>query len=268
MEQDVARRREEVKSDTRGCVGMRFDSGRPSGAPQSMPWTPGRFTREASPAWWRSDAAGTYTRGVRRELILRNVICSVADISPSDFDVSGFAERLDLGSGENTIRLENVSVTEWEAVRLQVLPERIQLGFKPRANKELVRGVVEFFLTRLDEVAPEKPVGFNAVVLFTLEDDDDDPSAKLVNAVALAESLGGREGRGGVALIYRDDLSRWWIELSPQPEQGKQWTFDFNRHFEDLPGPGTDRDGLLDWFADIESNMLAQFEIISGGVEQ
>jgi hypothetical protein len=201
---------------------------------------------------------------VQRELIFRNVVCHAADISRPKFDVSGFGESLDLGPGENTMRLVNVSITEWEKVRLQVLPDRLQLGFKQPADGELVRRVAEDFLVRCD-LAPGKAVGFNAAVGFTLEEGDGDPSKNVVNAPSLAKSLDGRDGRGGVTLVYHDDLSRWWIELTPQPENDDKWTFDFNRHFAEFPSPGSDRDGVLDWFADVEANLIAQFETICGG---
>jgi hypothetical protein len=204
---------------------------------------------------------------VRRQLILRNVICP-SDVGPSAFDVSGFAERLDLGAGENTLRLENISVNEWEKVRLQVLPDRLQLGFKQQAEGEVVRRVAEDFLARCDEVAPGKAVGFNAAAELVLEEGDSDPSEKLVNAQSLAEALGGHDGRGGVALVYHDDLSRWWLELTPQPEQDDKWTFDFNRHFKDSPAPGADRDSVLDWFADVGDSLIAQFETICGGTDR
>lgn len=204
---------------------------------------------------------------MRRQLILRNVICPAADVSPADFDVSGFAESLDLGSGENTVRLENVSVTEWEKVRLQILPERLQLGFKQSAGGELVRRAVQGFLSRRDDLAPGKPVGFNAAMGFILEEGDSDPSKKLVNAPSLAESLDGKNGRGGITLVYHDSFSRWWIELTPQPDYDDKWTFDFNRHFKSFPDPGTDRDGVLDWFADVEASLFAQFETICGGAD-
>ena len=118
-----------------------------------------------------------------------------------------------------------------------------------------------------DEIAPGTDVGFNAALLFTMDDGDSDPSEKVVNASSLAKSLDGTDGRGGVTLVYHDDLSRWWVELSPQPDHDEKWTFDFNRHFKGFPDSGGDRDGVLDWFADVEANLLAQFETISGGVD-
>ena len=199
---------------------------------------------------------------MERELILRDLVCP--DVAPV-FDVAAFAEALGLGVGENTVRIEDISITEWEDCRLQVLPERLQLGFKPPADGELVRRVTEEFLTRREAAAPRKPVDFNSVLILTLEEGEDDPSRSVVDAQALAESLGGEGGRGGLTLVYRDDLSRWWIELSPAPDQDGKWTFDFNRHFASVPQEGEQRNAVLDWFADAEADLLARFEIISGG---
>lgn len=204
---------------------------------------------------------------MERKLILRNVVCPVADLSPSAFDVDAFGQQLDLGAGEDKVRLGDLSLTEWERVRLQILPDRLQLGLKEAADGELVRRAAETFLARVDALASGAPIGFNAALLLTLEEGDADPSEKLVNAAALAASLGGADGRGGLTLVYRDDVSRWWIELSPQPDQERSWTYDFNRHFAEFPEAGGDRDEVLDWFADIEAGLVAQLETISMGTD-
>lgn len=201
---------------------------------------------------------------MRRELTLRNVVCLAENVAPSAFDVGGFAESLDLGSGEDTLRLENILVTEWDKARLQILPDRLQLGFKQAAESALVRRAANYFLGRCDELAPGEAVGFNAAIEFAAEAGDPDPSENVVKASSLVEALGGKDGRGGFSVLYRDDISRWWIEFRPQPVDEGVWTFDFNRHFKPFP-PGVEREGVLDWFADVEANMLAQFETICGG---
>lgn len=204
---------------------------------------------------------------MQQKLILRNAVC-LASVSPGAFDVDAFAARLELGAVEDKMILGDLSVTEWENARLQVLPDRLQLGFKEGADGDLMRRVLEDFAGRADELAPDAPIGFNAGLLLTLDDGDADPSEKLVNANALAKALGGRDGgRGGVTLVYEDELSRWWIELSPQPDRDRAWTYDFNRHFADFPDPGEDRDEIFAWFSEIEDNLLAQFETISAGVD-
>lgn len=203
---------------------------------------------------------------MERQLILRNVICPV-QVSPALFDVAEFEQSLALGTRQDKILLEDLSVVEWEAVRLQVLPERLQLGFKKDADSKVVRMVTEAFLTRLDALAPTAKIGFNAALMLTLAEGDRDPSIELVNADALAGSLGGERGRGGVTLVYSDAISRWWIELSPQPDDEEKWVFDFNRQFERLPGAGLERDEVLDWFSDVETELFAQFETISQGTD-
>lgn len=203
---------------------------------------------------------------MERQLILRNVVCP-AQVKPSAFGVTAFEEALDLGVREDKLLLEDLSVTEWEAVRLQILPERLQLGFKENADSDSVRRAVASFLARLDELSLTEKLGFNAALLLTLSDGDRDPSDGLVNAEALAESLGGDHGRGGLTIVYRDATSRWWIELSPQPDDEGQWVFDFNRQFEKMPQIGPGRDALVDWFADIEAGLISQFETICLGVD-
>jgi hypothetical protein len=209
----------------------------------------------------------TYTRGVQRKLILRNAAC-LAAVKPSDFDVDGFAENLDLGPSGEQLRLGDIAVMEWAKVRLQVLPDRLQLGFKEDADADIMRKATEKFFARIDGLAPDANLTFNAALQLTLEEGDPDPSEKLVNAGALATSLGGRDGRGGITLVYHDDLSRWWIELSPQPDDVLQWIFDFNRKFDKVPASGEDRDAVLDWFVGIEARLVAQFEAISSGTDQ
>ncbi len=205
---------------------------------------------------------------MERKLALRNVVCRGAAVSPSAFDVDDFAQRLDLGARGDKVLLGDVSVTEWEKARLQVLPDRLQLGFKETADGELVKRATEDFLARADDLAPSGSIRFNAALRLTLGQGDPDPSEKLIDAGALASALGGESGgRGGVTLVFRDKMSRWWIELSPLPDQNNDWTFDFNRRFTNFPGPGNDRDKLLDWFANVEADLVAQFETISSGAD-
>ena len=203
---------------------------------------------------------------VRTQLLIRNAVCLATAVSPDAFDVAAFAESLGLGAGQEKLRLPNASITEWEKARLQVMPEKLQLGFKPEADEgEFVRRVLAAFLTRVDELVSGKfSVGFNAVLLVTPEEGDGDPSKGLFDAGALAEALGGTGGRGGVTLVFHDALSRWWVELSPQPEEEGLWSYDFNRQFDGFPPVGDERDGVLDWFADVEGDLHRQFETISG----
>jgi hypothetical protein len=205
---------------------------------------------------------------VDREVILRNVVC-LATVRQSEFGVEAFANRLGLGAPEDQLVLGDVARTEWEKARLQVLPDKVQLGFKATADAELVRSAVEAFLERADEMAPEAPIDFNAGLGLTLEEGDPDPSANVVDANGLASALGEqRGGRGGITLVYGDERSRWWIELTPQPDADRKWTFDFNRHFSDFPKAGAQRDEVLGWFADVEKDLLARFETISSRTDR
>jgi hypothetical protein len=203
--------------------------------------------------------------GVEREIILRNVVCP-ASVASADFGVEAFEEQLDLGEAAEKVVLPDLFVVEWEKARLQILPERIQLGFK-EADGDLVRRAVECFLTRMDELKPEAPIGFNAGVRLTVADGEGDPSTNVLDSTALSEALGGTRGRGGIALVYRDETSRWWVELSPRPDEDRKWTFDFNRHFDNLPEAGETRDEVVAWFSRVEADLVAKFETLSRGVD-
>ncbi|MGN6587937.1 MAG: hypothetical protein ACTHKT_10790 [Solirubrobacterales bacterium] len=205
---------------------------------------------------------------MQRNLIARNIVCSVGGISPSAFGVDEFAEQLRLGARGDAVLLANLAVMEWERARLQVLPDKLHLGFGGKdVDGAFVRTVVEAFLARIDELAPKAPIGINATLHLLLGEGDSDPSSRFLNAPALATALGGSDGRGGVHLVYHDHLSRWWIELMPQPDHHQSWTFDFNRHFVNFPDPGDERNNVLDWFADVEAATIAQFETIVGDTD-
>jgi hypothetical protein len=205
---------------------------------------------------------------VERELILRNVVCA-APISPSVFGIEAFAERLKMGAPDDQVIVGDLALNEWEHARLQLTPENAQLGFKKHADADFVRGAVAEFLSRRDELRPEAAIGFNAGLLLTLGEGDPDPSKKVVNANTIVTALGAKGGgRGGLTLVYNDDNSRWWIELSPQPAQEQEWTFDFNRHFADFPTAGEDRDSVIGWFAKVEGDLRERFETICSGADK
>lgn len=200
-------------------------------------------------------------------MILRNVVCA-APISPSAFGVEAFAERLELGVPEDQMIVGELAFNEWERTRLQLTPEKAQLGFKSGADPAFVQKAVADFLSRRDELRPEATVEFNAGLLLTLGEGDPDPSKRVVDADAIAAVLGAKGGgRGGLTLVYSDGRSRWWIELSPQPAQEQKWTFDFNRNFADFPAAGADRNSVIDWFAEVEGDLRERFETICSGAD-
>lgn len=200
-------------------------------------------------------------------MILRNVVCA-APISPSAFGVEAFAERLEMGAPEDQVIVGELALNEWERARLQLTPEKAQLGFKASADAAFVQRAAADFLSRRDELRPEATVEFNAGLLLTLGDGDPDPSKQVVDADAIAAALGAKGGgRGGLTLVYDDDSSRWWIELSPQPAQERKWTFDFNRNFAGFPAAGEDRDSVIGWFADVEDDLRKRFETICSGAD-
>ncbi len=200
-------------------------------------------------------------------MILRNVVCA-APIGPSAFGVEAFAERLEVGAPDDQVIVGDLALNEWEHLRLQLTPEKAQLGFKKDADSDFVKRAAADFFARRDELRPDAAIGFNAGLGLTLGEDDPDPSEKVVNADAIAAALGAKDGgRGGLTIIYDDERSRWWIELSPQPAQQRMWTFDFNRHFTNFPAAGEDRDSVIAWFADVEADLLGRFETICSGAD-
>jgi hypothetical protein len=204
---------------------------------------------------------------VQTKLILRNAVCSEG-VSPKAFGVERFGKILDLGEPKNQMLLKDAAVTEWEQVLLQVLPERLQVGFKESASADLVRRAIEDLVARKDELAPEASLELNAGLQLTMDGDETDPSASLINVDDLAALLGGnRGGRGGITLVFNDQLSRWWIELTPNPDRDRIWVYDFNRLFKNFPAPGDARAEIIDWFATVEEALLAQFETISSGAD-
>jgi hypothetical protein len=208
----------------------------------------------------------TYTPVVERRLIFRNVAC-LSSVPPTEFDVDAFEAKLDLGKPEDQTVLDRVSITVWEKAQLQILPDRMQLGFRKAADESFVRLGADEFVARIQQLLPNEPVGFSAMMGLTLADGEEDPSVKLFDAKAVAGNLGGSEGRGGITAVFNDASSRWWIELSPQPDEPSAWTYDFNRVFSDLPTEGGARDEAIGWFANVEAELIAQFETITGGAD-
>jgi hypothetical protein len=203
---------------------------------------------------------------VERTLIFRNIAC-LASVPPADFGVEAFEAELGLGKPEDTTVLNTVSIILWEKARLQILPDRTQFGFTDAADGDFVRRAVDAFVLKLQHLLPGEPIGFSAMLRLTLGDEDPDPSAGLVDANAIAAKLGGTEARGGLAAVFNDETSRWWIELSPLPDEPGVWTYDFNRVFPRIAADGESRQQVIQWFSDTEAELIAQFETMVPGVD-
>jgi len=203
---------------------------------------------------------GLILANVRTNLVFRNAVCQAP--SPA-FDIDGFADRLDLGAAIQQIRVPQFSLSEWREARLQNLPDRLQLGFLDAASGERVEQILSDFVDQAAELTPNAPLVFNAALRLAVEADDDDPSLPFFNAAELAGRLEGSEGRGGITLVYKDQNSRWWIELSPAPDEDGEWMYDFNRRFLAFPTVQQEREQVFDWFRNIERNLLADFEALT-----
>ena len=204
---------------------------------------------------------------MRTKLLVRNAVC-MGTVKPGLFEVDDFAASLELGPVEEQVVLPDLSFTEWEHIRLQILPDRLQLGFKESARSDLLRRAIELFVSRKNDLLPRASLGFNAGMQITLEEGEKDPSSDLIDASRLASALGATAARGGVTLVFDDKLSRWWIELSPDPDEPGVWIYDFNRQLEELPDSGDAFEGILDWFSRVDEELLAQFETIVGSSEE
>jgi hypothetical protein len=201
---------------------------------------------------------------VLRILTLRNIVCPIA-IPAGAFPAADFAETLDLGEVEQQIQVPNFAIWEFSDLRLQILPDRIQLGFRQGASHDLVRSAVEEFIRIARSDFKTNTFGFNANLKLDLEPTEPDPTALILNSNELVERLGGSEARGGVWLVYQDDdSSRWWVELVPQIDADRSWTFSINRHYAEFPTDEETEEAVLAWFADAEMSLGKQCELLMG----
>jgi hypothetical protein len=206
----------------------------------------------------------TYTRGVLETLSMRNFVCA-APGDPAAFDVPAFTEKLRLGNAALQLNSEeqNVLISEYRDLRLQILPDRMQLGFKPSASRQLVRDALEEFAAITLENFRPQSFGFNAELVLQLADGEPSPVASVLDGNQLAAKLGGGAGRAGIWVVYEADSSRWWVELVPKPDDDRIWVYNINRHFTELP-EGTERAELFSWFQDLEANLSAQYKALVG----
>lgn len=198
-------------------------------------------------------------------LVLRNIMCPIA-IPPTAFPMADFAEKLDLGEVEQQVQIPEFALWEYADLRLQVLPDRLQLGFREQASQDLVRQASEEFIRIVQADFKVSVFGFNANLRLDLEADDYDPTERIFDADALVKKLGGSNPRGGVWLVYDDeDTSRWWIELVPRPNKDRRWLFSVNRHYAQLPEDTETQQHILDWFQDAKTRLSDQCGLLMEG---
>ena len=179
--------------------------------------------------------------------------------------MADFAEKLDLGDVEQQIQVPDFGIWEYSDLRLQILPDRIQLGFRQGASHDLARSAVEEFIRIVRSDFKTNTFGFNANLRLDLEPDEPDPTAQILQSSELVERLGGSEPRGGVWLVYQDeDSSRWWIELVPQIGKDRGWVFSINRHYAAFPTDKESENAILAWFEDAEVSLGEQCDILMG----
>lgn len=193
---------------------------------------------------------------------MRNAVY-LASIPAPAFGPADFGNVLGQGDAPQQVQIPQYALSEWRDMRLQIFPDRLQLGFLPSAGAELIQSALEEFLRRAGTVSATARVGFNAALRFDLAEGDADPSRNLFDADDLAARVGGTGARSGFTLIYRDDSSRWWIELTPEPDTEGSWLFDINRQFDNFPVETGERAEIFDWFKQIERNLLEQYETIT-----
>ena len=211
--------------------------------------------------------ARPYTQLVLTVPTIRNVVCSIA-IPPAGFPIKDFAQKLELGEVEQQIQLPQYGLWEYRDLRLQVLPDRLQLGFRESASSDLVRMASEEFAAILRDRFGVMELGFNANLRLKPEEGDgEDPTAGIFVADELATRLGGTNARGGVWLVYDDaqDGSHWWLELVPAIPEPDWWLFSVQRTFQSFPDDEAERGAVLDWFADSEAQLVAQSKTLMEG---
>jgi hypothetical protein len=173
------------------------------------------------------------------------------------------AEELELGPVEQQVQVPEFGFWEYADLRLQVLPDRLQLGFRQRASQDLVRRAVEEFVRVVRADFQSNIISFNANLALTIEEDEAEPTSGLLDASALAEKFQGSRARGGVWLIYGgDDSARWWIELIPVPDKARRWVFSVNRHYDKFPDDQDAQTDIFDWFQDAKARLSEQCEAL------
>jgi len=182
--------------------------------------------------------------------------------------MADFAEKLDLGEVEQQIQVPEFAIWEYSDLRLQILPDRIQLGFRQGASHELVRSAVEELIRIVRSDFKTNTFGFNANLRLDLEPSEPDPTAQILDASALVERLGGSEPRGGAWLVYQDDdSSRWWVELVPAIGHDRSWVFSINRHYTAFPTDQDAENAIFAWFEDAEVSLSKQCDIVMGATD-
>lgn len=180
--------------------------------------------------------------------------------------MADFAKKLDLGEVEQQVQIPEFALWEYADLRLQVLPDRLQLGFREQASQDLVRQASEEFIRIVQADFKVSVFGFNANLRLDLEADDHDPTERIFDADALVKKLGGSNPRGGVWLVYNDeDTSRWWIELVPQPNKDRSWLFSVNRHYAQFPEDTETQQHILEWFQDAKTRLSDQCRSLMEG---
>jgi hypothetical protein len=202
---------------------------------------------------------------VLKSLVLRNVACPIV-IPSAAFPIADFAEKLDLGSIEQQIQVPEFAIWEYADLRLQVLPDRLQLGFRQQASGDLVRLAVEEFVRIVRTDFKVNTIGFNANLGLELEDGEPEPTAHILNAEALVQRLQGSSARGGVWLVYHDnDSSRWWVELVPVPDDDRRWLFSINRRYDSFPEDEEAQAEIIDWFQNAKARLGEQCKALMEG---
>ena len=195
---------------------------------------------------------------------IRNIVCPIS-IPPAAFPTPSFAQKLELGKIEQQIQIPQYALWEYDQLRLQALPDRLQLGFTEKASGEFAREAAQEFIRIVRGEFGASDIIFNANLRLKIEDDERDPTANVFGAEKIAASLGGSNARGGVWLTYDGaDSSFWWVELIPDTDASEWWIFSVQRRFTPFPEGDAEQESIYKWLEHSESELHTQCHILMG----
>lgn len=187
------------------------------------------------------------------ELVGRNLVC-LGTLTPSGVSLERFEESVGLPRPQTQIANPQLTLGEYDGVRLLGLEGRVQLdvGAAVEATRRRAAGAAV-----LDQLAAFRPtaLGLNGIVRVVLEGDERDPTESLLAIPDVSERLSASPIRGGFKAVYSTEAFRMTIGVDPDLDDASAWVGSANRHYDYFP-EGEARDSALDWFASDQSEKL------------